>query len=129
MSLSRNTSLLIFLLSLLFSGACKAIDQSPLPMPKRLGEQQMPGANLRPFSIHDTDQDGLLSRKEYRRFSEQLALWRQTRGRPTRNSGQHLSFEVIDSNNDGYISEDEMISVLNKRLKRHRRYRHRGGRW
>jgi hypothetical protein len=40
-----------------------------------------------------------------------------------------LRFEEIDSNDDGNITEDEMTSTFNERLKMHRRYRYRGGRW
>lgn len=129
MSPFRYRSLLIFLSFLFISSVCRAVDQSPTPTPNRPGAHKMLGAKLHTFSVHDTNQDGLLSRKEYRHFSEQLALRRQTCGRPACDHAQHLSFEEIDSNYDGYISEDEMVLVLNKRLKRHRRYRYRGGRW
>jgi EF-hand domain pair len=75
------------------------------------------------FSIHDADQNGSLNREEYRQFVEKIKARRETTGRPMRRFSTTLRFEDIDSNNDGHLSEDEMISVLNKRLKKHRRYR------
>ena len=80
----------------------------------------------RAFSIYDIDRDGSLSRDEYRQFVEQIEIRRNATGRPMRRYSPPLLFEEIDSNKDEYLTEDEMISALNKRLRKHRRYRYRG---
>ena len=85
-----------------------------------------PGSHT--FSIHDTDRNGTLSRDEYRIFVEKIELRRQANGRARRVYTPPLRFEEIDENEDGQLTEDEMISILNKRLQRHRRYRYQGGR-
>ena len=85
-----------------------------------------PGSHT--FSIHDMDKNGTLSREEYRVFVEKIELRRQASGRDRRDYPTPLRFEEIDSNEDGQLTEDEMISALNKRLQRHRRYRYQGGR-
>jgi len=78
------------------------------------------------FSIHDIDKSGTLSEVEYQQLIEHVELRRKSTGRPMRRFSPTLWFEEIDTNKDGYISEDEMISALNKRLKEHRRYRYKG---
>ncbi|MCB1753261.1 MAG: hypothetical protein KDI74_16210 [Gammaproteobacteria bacterium] len=85
-----------------------------------------PGSHT--FSIHDIDRNGTLSREEYRIFVEKIELRRQASGRDRRDYPAPLRFEEIDGNEDEQLSEDEMISTLNKRLQRHRRYRYQGGR-
>ena len=83
------------------------------------------GNRLRVFSVHDSNQDGVLSKQEYQRFIEHLKL-RQGEGRQQRHFPL-LRFEQIDTNKDGAITEDEMLHALNKRLERHQRERYRGG--
>ncbi len=83
-----------------------------------------PGSHA--FSIHDTDLNGSLSREEYDHFVEQIEIRRKATGRPMRRLSTLLSFEDIDNNNDGLITEDEMTRALNRRLQKHRRYRYRG---
>lgn len=80
----------------------------------------------RTFSIYDTDRNGSLSRDEYRQLVEQIEIRRKLTGRKMRRYLPPLRFEEIDSNYDEYLTEDEMISALNKRLRKHRRYRYRG---
>lgn len=83
----------------------------------------------RPFSIHDQDRDGRLSRDEYRLFLERTEQRREAGAQRGRNQRPTLRFDEIDSNGDGYLDEAEMVSALNKRLERHRQRRNRGGRW
>lgn len=78
----------------------------------------------RAFSIYDIDRNGSLGRDEYRQFVEQIEIRRNSTGRPMRRYSPPLLFEEIDSNKDEYLTEDEMISALNKRLRKHRRYRY-----
>lgn len=80
-----------------------------------------------PFSIHDLDRDGLLSRDEYHRFLAGVERRRQSARQGGRSYPPPLRFDEIDNNGDGYLNEDEMTSALNRRLERHKRYR--GGRW
>lgn len=91
-----------------------------------------PGAGSRgpgngSFSIHDLDGNGVLSRAEYERFLATLEQRRRATGKPGRGVPPPLRFEEIDRDRDGNLSEEEMISALNQRLKRHRHYRNR--RW
>jgi len=82
----------------------------------------------RVFSIYDIDRNGSLSREEYHQFVAQIEIKRKSTGRPMRRYSPPLRFEEIDSNNDEYLTEDEMISALNKRLRKHRHYRFRNDR-
>ena len=73
------------------------------------------------FSIHDTNRDGLLDHHEY---SQMFLRWQQRhlhRKRP--------EFSDIDEDADGYITQDELIKVLNQQLRLQRRYRARERRW
>jgi Ca2+-binding EF-hand superfamily protein len=73
------------------------------------------------FSIHDLNQDGLLDRHEY---SSMFSRWQQRhldRNKP--------EFTEIDEDANGYITEDELIKVLNQQLRHQRRYRARERRW
>jgi|GEM_PF-3006119 len=95
--------------------------------------EQSPDANIEPhagpFSIHDLDQNGLLSRDEYGQFLTAVEQRRKAASESGRRYSPPLRFEEIDRNDDGSLSEDEMISALNRRLERHQRYRNRSGRW
>jgi len=77
---------------------------------------------VRVFSVHDLDQDGYLTRREYELF---LQRWRQHRaasGRRIEDSRRPPHFDDIDSNGDQLLSEDELTTVVRQRL--HRRHRH-----
>ncbi len=87
------------------------------------------GPHAGPFSIHDLDRDGVLSREEYHQFLTALEQRRRAADESGKRYPPPLRFEEIDRNADGYLSEDEMISALNRRLERHKRYRNRSGRW
>ncbi|MCB1870054.1 MAG: hypothetical protein KDI43_16455 [Gammaproteobacteria bacterium] len=124
-----NKTSLFTVASMLFLSGFFGITDLPAEQPKNdLNSRKavQPGSYV--FSIHDTDQNGLLSREEYYIFIQQIELRRQANGRNRRHYPPPLRFEEIDSDEDGYLTEDEMISSLNKRLKRHRRYRYQGGR-
>ncbi|MEZ5451381.1 MAG: EF-hand domain-containing protein [Thiothrix sp.] len=80
------------------------------------------------FSVHDSNRDGYLDRVEYQHFLESLNA-RRNSGRCRNNKPfRLLGFDDIDRDANGFLSEDEMVSTLNKRLRQHRRYRHHGGR-
>ena len=76
------------------------------------------------FSVHDLDEDGQLSRAEYQRLVEYREKYCKSKYHSCRPS---LEFELIDIDNDKFISEDEMAKTLSSHLKEHRRYRYRGG--
>lgn len=84
--------------------------------PERMAGQK------RPFSVYDSNQDGVLSRGEYQQFRARI------KPRKPRGAKRALSFDEIDQNRDDYITEDELVSSLNSRLKEHRHKRYRGGR-
>lgn len=65
-----------------------------------------------PFSVHDLDRDGFLSRQEYAALQAECTLRRGRRCRL-------LTFEVLDGNRDGLIAEDELLHHLGRQ--------HRGG--
>ena len=79
----------------------------------------------RPFSVHDRDQDGALSRDEYAallgRMQERQEAGRFLCPRP-------LDFDTVDSNGDEHITEEELGRALESQLERQRGYRHRRGR-
>jgi len=90
------------------------------------------GANKSPpgcraFSIYDADQNGSLNRDEYHQLVEQIEIRRSEKGHHGRRNMPPLGYEEVDSNKDGLINEDEMISALNRRLRKHRRYRYQKG--
>ena len=94
-----------------------------------VGSEQSPGGTRsapRAFSVHDADGDGLLSRDEYRKFVQHVQARHEATGRPMNRVWPPLRFEVIDRNGNGFITEDELISALNLRLRQHRRERWRG---
>jgi Ca2+-binding EF-hand superfamily protein len=73
------------------------------------------------FTIHDLNRDGLLDRHEY---SGMFLRWQQ----------RHLDqnkpeFSEIDRDANGYITEDELIKVLNQQLRHQRRFRAREHHW
>lgn len=68
-----------------------------------------------PFSVHDTDGDGYISRAEFDAFRARRQAERAAEGRQLRNAPRVLSFDEIDSDRDGRISETEMIEALQRR--------------
>jgi hypothetical protein len=80
----------------------------------------------RVFSVHDQNRDGFLDQKEYEHFY-MMAQHRESSRRSDRHMPLYI-FEEIDHNRDGLIDEEEMTSAMNVRLRKHRRYRYRGGR-
>ena len=126
MILPRDLILLAFISSLLLHGACEAAELTTNPISKCPDPPKVNEARTRAFSVYDTDQDGVLSKKEYDHFIGQLEIRRKTGRRPKRDYLPPLNFHEIDRNNDGFITEDEMLSTLSGRLKKHRRYRYRG---
>jgi Ca2+-binding EF-hand superfamily protein len=129
MNSHHDPLLFIVVSALLLSSPFKVTDLLAAPSQNSLGSETMVQPGSRVFSVHDIDKNGSISREEYRHFVEQIEIRQRATGRPMRRYSQPLRFEVIDSNDNGYLTEDEMISALNKRLKKHRRYRYRGGRW
>lgn len=95
----------------------------------KLDQQKMFQPCAYVFSIHDIDKSGSLSKEEYHQFIMQIENRRQSTRHLMRRYFPPLRFEEIDNDNGGYITEDEMISALNKRLHKHKRYRQRGGQW
>ncbi|MCW8882787.1 MAG: EF-hand domain-containing protein [Sedimenticola sp.] len=81
------------------------------------------------FSIHDLNQDGALSWEEYQQFLGKVEKRRKRDEQTGRRYAPPLRFEEIDTNKDGYLTEDEMINALNQRLQKHKRYRNRNNRW
>ena len=79
-----------------------------LPTTAGAGEAPRPA----PFSVHDLDRDGYLSREEYAALRAECT---QRRGHRCR----LLAFEVLDIDQNGRIAEDELLHHLGRR--------HRGG--
>jgi hypothetical protein len=67
------------------------------------------------FSVHDTDGDGFLSRKEYAEFYRRFEERHKQAGRPAHRMLGLLAFEQIDHDRDGHISAHEMVSALQAR--------------
>ena len=69
----------------------------------------------RPFSVHDVDSDGYLSRAEYEVFYRGFERRHRDSGRPAHRMLRILKFEQIDVNGDGQICEEEMVLALRER--------------
>lgn len=67
-----------------------------------------------PFSIHDTDGDGYISREEFDAFRARRQAERAAEGRQLRNAPRVLSFDEIDTDRDERISETEMNEALQR---------------
>jgi hypothetical protein len=85
---------------------------------------QPTGPVLRPFSVHDLDRDGYLSRAEYRALLELRRLRHERFGRVPPQPAP--AFDEVDVDRDAFISEDELTDVLRHKMYR---YRRRGPRW
>jgi len=81
------------------------------------------------FSIHDLNHDGVLDRYEYEEFSARRGRHKRFADSPQRYGRGRHGFAEIDQNADGYITEDELIIILNKGLRKQRRIRAREGQW
>lgn len=78
------------------------------------------------FSVHDLDRNGTLSRSEYEMFVDYLRRWHG--GGRGHGRASPPAFDDIDSNKNGELAEDELVSMLAERLHQRRRQRYRGGR-
>lgn len=90
------------------------------------GTRQENASNPRVYSMHDSNQDGFLSRDEYSQLVDKLDRRRQEKGSPKHGFSERATFEEIDTDGDGFISEDELVDTLNKLLRKHRRHRSHG---
>ena len=81
-------------------------------------------AEIRPFSVHDTNRDGYLDREEYRVLLEM----RRARHHRHRNIAPQPApaFDEVDRNRDGLSDEGELTEALRHRMYR---YGHHGRRW
>jgi hypothetical protein len=82
-------------------------------------------AQTRPFSVHDTDRDGFLSRDEYRALLEMRRARHQQR-HPSFAPQPAPAFDDIDHDRNGVLDVDELTGALQHRMRRHRQ---RGPRW
>jgi len=81
-------------------------------------------AQTRPFSVHDTDGDGYLSRAEYGLL---LELRRERHRQPGRIDPQLApAFDDVDRNGNGLIDEGELTDALGHKMYRYGRH---GPRW
>lgn len=91
-----------------------ALTLSSSAIPISSDDSQSPVSPVQ-FSVHDTDGDGYLSREEYEIFYRDFEERHRKSGRPAHRMLKILSFEQIDSDGDGGISVDEMVSALQMR--------------
>jgi hypothetical protein len=81
-------------------------------------------AQTRPFSVHDTDGDGYLSREEYGLLLELRRERHRQRGRIDLQPAP--AFDDVDRNGNGLIDESELTDALGHKMYRHG---HHGPRW
>lgn len=67
-----------------------------------------------PFSVHDLDGDGFVSREEFESFRARRQAERAAEGRRLRNVPRLMSFDEIDSDHDGFINEVEMLDAVQR---------------
>lgn len=77
------------------------------------------GPQPRPFTVHDTDGNGYLSREEYRVLLELRRQRKHQRGRLA--SQPAPDFDEIDRDRDGKIGELELTDMLHHSMRRYRR--------
>ncbi len=118
--------LLLISASLLSTIEDGTILRSAAAADKEINSREENLSKSRVFSVHDTNQDGALSRDEYSDLADKLDRRQQAKKGPKRRSSLPASFEEIDTDGDGYINEDELVDTLNKRLRKHRRHRSHG---
>lgn len=100
-----------------------------LPLVAFAEQSQVDDQQDRRFSVHDTNHDGLIDRYEFGKLVEHRHQHaRHADGRP-RYGRIEREFSELDENADGYITEDEMVQMLNRQLRQQRRYRIRERRW
>jgi hypothetical protein len=129
MKIDQNPWLSAITSLLLLSSSFQVTDLLAEPPPDVVGSNQLVHPGSSAFSIHDTDQNGSLSRKEYIHFIAQIETRHEVAQCPVRHYSPPLSFDEIDSNGDESLTRSELISALNTRLQRHRLNRYKGGRW
>ncbi|MCW9012728.1 MAG: EF-hand domain-containing protein [Gammaproteobacteria bacterium] len=127
MKTHRSLFIQILTLLLMFSDTVIADDVVTSMPQEKYKNRAINKSEFRAFSIYDTDNNGFLSREEYRHFVEKMENRRKSSGRPMRRFSNLLEFDEIDLNKDNQLTEGEMIEALNKRLRKHRHYRYRGG--
>jgi len=81
-------------------------------------------AQTRPFSVHDADGDGYLSREEYGLLLELRRERHRQRGRIDPQPAP--TFDEVDGNGNGLIEEGELADALGHKMYRYRRH---GPRW
>ncbi len=62
------------------------------------------------FVAYDKDGDGLISEKEFNQVREERLSQRVTEGRPMRGIANAPSFSTFDTNQDGQLTENELIA-------------------
>jgi Ca2+-binding EF-hand superfamily protein len=81
-------------------------------------------AQTRPFSVHDTNGDGYLSREEYGLLLELRRERHRQRGRMDPQPAP--AFDDVDRNGNGLIDESELADALGHTMYRYGRH---GQRW
>ena len=66
------------------------------------------------FSSYDADKDGFVSEKEFIAVQEQRLEQKLSAGMPMKNADKAPSFSTLDTNNDGKLSEIELLRGQNK---------------
>jgi hypothetical protein len=117
--------LLVITAALLVSIEDGTVVRSAAAADNESNNQEENTSKSRVFTVHDTNRDRVLSRDEYSELMDKIDR-RQAKKGPKRRSPLPASFDEIDTDGDDYISEDELVNELNKRLRKHRRHRSHG---
>lgn len=85
-----------------------------------LNAQQLNSRGPIPFSVYDSNKDGVVTQKEFYDMRAKRIEQKVNQGMPMRNVGNAPSFEEFDSNNDGKLTELELIKGQNAQMQKRR---------
>ncbi|PKN15205.1 MAG: hypothetical protein CVU67_01775 [Deltaproteobacteria bacterium HGW-Deltaproteobacteria-24] len=78
--------------------------------------QELPNKGPISFGMYDTNNDGVVSKKEFYDVRDARMQQKATAGMPMKNAGNAPDFESFDTNKDGQLSELELLRGQNANM-------------